>query len=66
MSINRLSLAIALLVLLPSMSHAQTLAVAGERMPEFRFRKVVMNGDGHVSRNHFVGRPVLIEMWGYR
>ncbi len=42
------------------------MAQAGQALPDFRFRQVVMNNDGRVSRDDFVGRPLLLEFWGFR
>ncbi len=41
-------------------------AALGSKLADFRFESVVMNGDGFVTGDAFLGRPVLYEFWGFR
>ena len=42
------------------------LAGVGDPVPDFEFRKLVVNDDGRRSSGEHLGQPVLYEFWGVR
>jgi hypothetical protein len=59
------ALGIAACLLAASSASAQGIAV-GEKVADFEFRSIVLNGDGRTRISEFLGQPVLIEFWGTR